>query len=446
MIPLEKKAYIQTFGCQMNDHDSHWMGEILSKEGYALSETIESADLIIVNTCSVRENAENKVYSLLGRLKIFKEKNKELIIGVGGCVAQQEGKTILKRVKAVDMVFGTDNFFRLPEMLQKVEKGERVLLTSWMPREQKVQNFIPEEELNEVRTEGPKGLVAITKGCDNYCTFCIVPETRGPLVSREPENILQEIKNLIDGGIKEVLLLGQNVNSYRAGSTGFLELLQSVANLKGLKRLRFTSPHPNDWNSDLTELIANHPVICNQIHLPFQSGSDSILSDMKRGHTIQRYLEQIGILKEKIPDIAISTDIIVGFPGETDSDFKKTLDVIREVRFNQIYAFKFSVRPGTKASKMIDDVSTETKEKRLDQLLKLYYKIQSEHLDHLVDTEQEVLIDFAHPRERHAMNGRTEGNFAVTIPDSDLQIGDLINLKIIGRKEHSLVGQVIGVN
>ncbi|MCP4756726.1 MAG: tRNA (N6-isopentenyl adenosine(37)-C2)-methylthiotransferase MiaB [Proteobacteria bacterium] len=437
-----KKAYIQTFGCQMNEHDSRRMKEILSREGYEITEDMKQARLILVNTCSVRENPENKVYSLLGRLSRMKRKRPDLVIGVGGCVAQQEGEKILKREKTVDMVFGTDNVFRLPEMLKEVDEGKRVVYTDWMPRLEKIQNFIPDEELESGRIDGCKALIAITKGCNNFCTFCIVPTTRGRLVSREKGNILCEAEDLIEKGALEIQLLGQNVNSYRAKETGFYQLLEAVAGLAGLKRLRFISPHPNDWNRKLTDLMAAHPVVCNQIHLPFQVGSDRILSVMKREHTAREYLEKIDYLKTKIPGIAISTDIIVGFPGETEDEFKETLKIVEQVEFNLTYAFMYSARPGTKAAAMTDDIPRPVKEERLQRLLKAQNPIQSRLLDGFVGTTQEVLIDSAHPRERRTMNGRSDGNIPVSVPDSDLDIGDLVSVKIIGRKKHSLIGQV----
>ncbi|MBT4092279.1 MAG: tRNA (N6-isopentenyl adenosine(37)-C2)-methylthiotransferase MiaB [Deltaproteobacteria bacterium] len=418
------------------------METILIREGYVISNEMRHADLILINTCSVRKNPENKVYSLLGRLSRIKKRKEGLIIGVAGCVAQQEGEKILKREKTVDLIFGPDSIFLLPKMLAEVEAGRRVVNTDWMPREKKIQNFIPHEEIETGQVDCAKAMIAITKGCNNYCSFCIVPTTRGRLVSREKENILSEAKDLINKGAKEIQLLGQNVNAYKAGDTGFYELLKAMSELKDLRRLRFISPHPNDWNNRLSDLMSSQRVICNQIHLPFQVGSDRILSLMRRGHTAGEYLEKIQYLRQVVPDIAISTDVIVGFPGETEAEFEETLKVIETVRFNPVYAFVYSERPGTRAAALDDDIPQQVKDERLQQLLKVQNSIQSELLDDLVGSSQEILIDGAHPRERRAMTGRSGGNTPYMIPDCDLEIGDMVSVKTCGRKTHSLIGEL----
>jgi tRNA-2-methylthio-N6-dimethylallyladenosine synthase len=309
-----------------------------------------------------------------------------------------------------------------------------------MERDRNIQNFIPDDELKSGTVDGCKAFIAITKGCNNCCSFCIVPATRGRLVSREKSNIIAEARDLIGKGAKEIQILGQNVNSYQAGSSDFHDLLLSLAQLKGLQRLRFTSPHPNDWNDRLTDLMADHPVLCNHIHLPFQAGSDRILKLMKRGHTASQFLEKISYLRERIPQVAVTTDIIVGFPGESEHEFNETLEIIKEVRFSLVYAFAYSLRPGTKAADMEDNVPREIKETRLQRLLELQTVIQSEILDSLIGTRQTILIDSAHPKERGVMNGRTDGNFPVSVNDHTLEIGDLITVDIIGRKIHSLIG------
>ena len=438
-----EKAHIHTFGCQMNEHDSQRIATILRREGYILTDNPKEADLIMVNTCSVRENPENKVYSLLGRLGRIKKRRPDLIIGVAGCVAQQEGEGILKRVKEVDLVLGTDNIFNLPEALIQVKTGNRAVFLDWLPREKNIQNFIPDDELKAGIVEGCKAYIAITKGCNNYCTFCIVPRTRGKLVSRDLENILEEARDVISKGAKEIQILGQNVNSYQAGNVDFYSLLKSIANLEGLNRLRFTSPHPNDWNNRLSDLMASHPVICNHIHLPFQAGSDRILKLMKRGHSSTDYLNKIDYLKKKIPNISVTTDIIVGFPGETEAEFLETLGIVEKTRFSQIYAFVYSSRPGTKAQEFDDNVEKEVKEERLQRLLEVQAPIQSEILDSKLGNKEQVLIDSAHPRERGVMTGRTDGNLPVAVDDFRLDIGELIDVRITGRKPHSLIGSKI---
>lgn len=437
-----KKAHIQTFGCQMNEHDSQKMREVLRGQGYDFTDDVREASLILVNTCSVRHNPENKVYSFLGSVRNLKAKNKDLVIAVGGCVAQQEGEAILHREKAVDVVFGPDNMFRLPDMLERVKQGERVLMTQWQKRpKDRIQNFVPEEWVETGHVEGIKAYIAITKGCDNFCTFCIVPYTRGREVSRDARNVLREAYSLVEQGAKEIWLLGQNVNSYRAGDVGFYELLDAVSQVPGLQRLRFTSPHPNDWNNDLSELMASRKTICNHLHLPFQAGSNRILEAMFRQHTVQDYMDKIAYMQRINPAIEVSTDIIVGFPGETEEDFQGTLEVLRAVRFAQIFPFKYSTRPGTKAAKMDDSVPREVKEERLARVIALQREIDAEKMAAYIGAVHEVLIDGAHPRERHVMSGRTDSYRPVSIADATLEIGDVVDVEITGYRGHWLQGR-----
>ncbi len=438
------KAYIQTFGCQMNEHDSYRMVEVLAQQGYAMTEEVDEASLVILNTCSVRQNPENKVYSLLGRLRRLKRRDAEVIIGVGGCVAQQEGEKILERERCVDMVFGPDNYFRLPEMIAQVRQGERVLATKWLPRAaDRVQNFVPEEWVERGHVEGCKAYVSITKGCDNFCTFCVVPYTRGREVSREADNILREVRDLVSRGAKEIWLLGQNVNSYHAHDSGFYELLDMVSQVDGLKRLRFTSPHPNDWNNRLSDLMAERPTICNHLHLPFQAGSDRVLEAMNRNHTIAAYLDKIRYMRSINPTLELTTDLIVGFPSESDAEFEETLRVLEEVQFSQIFPFKYSPRPGTKAENYEDDVPREAKEERLARAIALQNRITDTRMAAYVGTEQEILIDAANPRFQNAMNGRTDGFRPVTVRDCDAEIGDTVNVRITDYKQHWLDAEVI---
>lgn len=440
---MKPKAFIQTYGCQMNEHDSQRMAAVLEKDGYAVTENVDEADLVIVNTCSVREAPENKVYSQLGRLRRLKDANPDVVIGVGGCVAQQEGETILKREKVVDMVFGPDNFFRLPEMIQEVKQGKRVLHTEWQPRDQKVQNFVPEEWIDHGHVDGVKAYVSITKGCDNFCTFCIVPFTRGRLVCRTPDNILRETADLVAKGAKEIWLLGQNVNSYAVGDYGFYELLDDVSKIDGLERIRFTSPYPNDWNDRLSDLMAARPNICNHLHLPFQAGSDRILELMERGHAIEAYLDKIRYMKRINPTIEITTDVIVGFPTETEEEFQQTLRVIEEVGYSQIFPFKYSERPKTKAArKLADDIPHPVKQDRLARLIALQERINDARQEAFLGTVQRVLIDGASPKERGVMNGRSDGYRPVAVRDAALEIGDIVDVRITARSAHWLHGEV----
>jgi len=437
-----QKAFIQTYGCQMNEHDSLRMMEILSSLGYEMTTDLREAGLILVNTCSVRRNPENKVYSFLGQLIPLKQAHPELIIGVAGCVAQQEGENILKRSRVVDMVFGPDNYFRLPEMIAAVRAGRRAAMTEWLPGKGRVENFIPEEWIERGHVEGCKAYIAISKGCGNLCSFCIVPSVRGREVNREPGNILREARALIEKGAREIWLLGQNVNSYRAGDWGFHELLDAVSQL-GLKRLRFTSPHPKDWDNALSDLMAARRSICSQLHLPLQSGADRILTLMNRHHTMRQYVEKVAYMRSVNPGIEISTDIIVGFPTESEAEFEETLRIIEEVRFSQVYSFKYSPRPGTRASEMPDDVPRTVKEERLARLIEVQGRINAEQLARYVGSVEEVMIDGAHPKQAQVWSGRTDGYRPVSIPHPHLGIGDMVDVSITGHQGHWLQGEVV---
>lgn len=438
------KAFIQTYGCQMNEHDSFRMMEILAALGYELTTEIGEASLILVNTCSVRRNPENKVYSFLGTLEDLKRKNPDLIVGVAGCVAQQEGANILKRARVVDMVFGPDNYFRLPEMIDAVRDGERVVLTEWSSGAGRVHNFIPEQWLERGHVAGCKAYIAISKGCSNLCSFCIVPQARGREISREPENILREARNLIGKGAREIWLLGQNVNAYRAAEWDFHRLLDAVS-LLDLKRVRFTSPHPKDWSNALSDLMAARPAIGKHLHLPLQSGADRILALMNRRHTIAEYRDKVAYLKSVNPVIEISTDIIVGFPTETDAEFEETLRVLEDVRFSQVYSFKYSPRPGTRAAQMPDDVPRPLKEARLARLIAVQDAINAAQMAAYIGSVQEVLIEGTHPKRPDVWSGRTDGYRPVSIGPAHLAVGDLLPVRITGAHGHWLEGEVVPV-
>lgn len=443
MVP---KAYIKTFGCQMNEHDSFRMMDILRESGYETTDSPDEASLILMNTCSVRHNPENKVYSLLGALRRRKRRDPNVIIAVAGCVAQQEGEHILEREKCVDLVFGPDNLFKLPEMIAAVKRGERVCETQWMPRERKIQNFIPEEWVERGHVDGIKAYVSITKGCNNMCTFCIVPYTRGREVSRESENILREARSLAARGAKEIWLLGQNVNSYQASHDyRFYELLDDLSRIDGLERIRFTAPHPKDWNDALSDLMASRKRICKHLHLPFQAGADRILAQMRRNHTLDDYLAKVRYLQTVAPGVEITTDLIVGFPSETDAEFERTLDCLEQVRFSQVYPFKYSPRPGTPAAQLEDDVPREVKEERLARVIEVQERINEEKQQAYVGTVQEVLIDGAHARKRGVMNGRTDGYRAISVRGGDLEIGDLVSVRVTGCQGHWLEGEPASV-
>ena len=432
-----KKVYIKTYGCQMNEYDTDKMLEVLRHENYSQTDCQDDADLIILNTCSIREKAENKVYSELGRLRHLKSANPDLKIGVGGCVAQQEGKSILNRAKNVDFVFGTDNLFELPEMLKMVGKGQKFSRTERHSR-QKVRNFIPDYTFRQAQNFGVKAHLAITKGCNNHCSFCVVPFTRGVEVSREPEHIIVEAKRLVSTGTKEICLLGQNVNSYKANGTDFVELLRRLDKLENLKRLRFISPHPKDFHAELADAFVTLPSLCEQMHLPLQSGSDRILRRMRRWYSMETFYEKVDLLRDRLPDATLSTDLIVGFPGETEEEFEMTMEAVKNVRFDLIYSFKYSPRPGTRAAEYPEQLSEKVKAERLKVLLETQEKIIREKNEALVGTIQEVLIEGNHQRKENSVTGRTRGNHSVSIKNCGETAGELLAVRITGANPSSL--------
>ena len=435
-----KKVYIQTFGCQMNEYDSEKMIEVLKPENYSITNHPTEADLIILNTCSIREKAENKVYSELGRLRKLKSFNPNLKIGVGGCVAQQERSSILKRSNNVDFVFGTDNLFDLPEILKNIQSGQKICQTKRHPR-QKVRNFIPKHTFRNTKSFGVKSFLAITKGCNNNCSFCVVPSTRGGEVSREPENIISEAKKLISTGSKEICLLGQNVNSYNAKDTNFVGLLKNLDKLKNLERLRFISPHPKDFHKDLADAFLDLTSLCEHMHLPLQSGSNRILKKMRRQYTIDDFYEKVDLLRDRVPIAALSTDLIVGFPGETDEEFEMTMDAVQKIRFDSIYSFKYSPRPGTQASKLPEQISEKIKSQRLRLLLETQEKIIMEKNYALIGSSQEILIENKNNLIEKTASGRSRGNHLVTIFNCDTEVGELIQVRITGTKKKSLTAE-----
>ncbi len=437
-----KRVFIKTYGCQMNEYDSEKMIGVLAPNGYKITNQHQDADLIILNTCSIREKAENKVFSELGRIKKLKSLNPNLKIGVGGCVAQQEGASILSRSNSVDFVFGTDNLFELPEILKKISSGQKICQTKRHPR-QKVRNFIPHNTFRNSRSFGVKSFLAITKGCNNNCSFCVVPNTRGGEVSREPENIIAEAKKLISSGTKEICLLGQNVNSYFANNVNFVELLKNLDKLEGLERLRFISPHPKDFQKDLANAFVDLKSLCEHMHLPLQSGSNRILNRMRRFYTIETFLEKVNLLRKRLPSATISTDLIVGFPGETDKEFQMTIEAVQEIRFDSIYSFKYSPRPGTRAAKYPEQIPENIRSSRLKKLLDIQEKILLEKNNSLVGTNQEILIEKKNNINENTAFGRSRGNHMVAIKDCKSEIGELLKVEIIGTNNNSLKAKPI---
>ena len=440
----QKKVFIQTFGCQMNEYDSRKMLEQLQAENFIQTPHAHQADVILVNTCAIREKSEHKMYSLLGRLSAVKRKKPGVLIGVGGCVAQQKGGEILARARQVDLVFGTDNLFELPDMLARAAGGERVVQTQWHSRARKVANFIPDFPAVGGDFPGVKASIAITKGCNNYCAFCVVPYTRGREVSREPDNIVAEARALVERGVREITLLGQNVNSYRTKEAGFVDLLRRLDAIPGLERIRYTSPHPKDFNAALAAAHGELPKLCEHLHLPVQSGSDGILKAMRRHHTAADYLEKIALVRSRVPDIALSTDLIVGFPGETEADFQQTLELVRTVGFDHIFSFKFSPRQDTPATKFDGQLPEAVKADRLARLHAVHENIQQEKTRALVGSRQEILLEGPHPRLKGAIVGRTRGNRSALVIGGEAKPGDLVRVEIIAARKFALVGREIG--
>ncbi|MDQ6997307.1 MAG: tRNA (N6-isopentenyl adenosine(37)-C2)-methylthiotransferase MiaB [Mariprofundus sp.] len=434
--------FIKTYGCQMNEYDSTRMADIM-KEAYGLRLVAApaDADVILMNTCSIREKSEEKVYSELGRYKKLKDKRPDMIIGVGGCVGQQEGERIQQRAPYVDIVFGPQTYHRLPEMVKEIRR-DRVCLTEIdMPE---IEKF---DHLPKAKSHGFVDCVTIMEGCDKFCTFCVVPYTRGPELSRPVADILEECTQLLAGDTIEVSLLGQNVNAYRGiGPDGeewdFTMLLYAVAELKGLKRLRFSTSHPMEMTSELCVAFGEIPELMPYLHLPVQSGSDQILKAMHRGHDREHYFRIIDELRQHCPDLALSSDFIVGYPGETDADFEETLDLIRRVGYDTAYCFKYSPRPGTPAGKSADDVPTEVKDARLQQLFTLMREQTRSAMESSVGKTVDVLVE-KNSRDEGDMQGRTSDFKIVHFKGNPRQIGQIMPVRITGAYGQSLRGELV---
>jgi tRNA-2-methylthio-N6-dimethylallyladenosine synthase len=438
-----KRLYIQTYGCQMNQYDSERIARLMGEQGYSATERAEEADLILLNTCSVRDKAEQKVYSMLGRWRELKENNPGLIIGVGGCVAQQEGKALLRRVPHLDLVFGTHNIHKLGAMVREAESpGSRPVEIAFY----RDPSYM-EDPAARPAVHGAKAYVTIMHGCNKVCSFCIVPYVRGRELSRPSASILREIEELAAHGVKEVMLLGQNVNSYGKTSTGelsFAELLSRVNEIAGLERIRFTTSHPEDLSPELIESYARLEKLCEHLHLPVQSGSDAVLERMRRGYTREEYMERILRLRERCPGVALSTDIIVGFPGESEEEFEGSLEILQEVEYDDLYAFGYSPRPHTLANKIYaDDVPEVLKKNRLERVLKLQREISRRKNQERVGSVEEILVENAAKLGRGQMMGRTRTNRIVNFPGSDELSGKSARVRITAAAANSLLGELI---
>lgn len=438
--PMTKKLHIKTWGCQMNEYDSSKMVDLLaSTHGYQLTDIPEEADLLLLNTCSIREKAQEKVFSLLGHWKLLKEKNPGLIIGVGGCVASQEGDHLRQRAPCVDIIFGPQTLHRLPEMINHVQGTNSSVVDISFPE---IEKF---DRLPEPRAEGPTAFVSIMEGCNKYCTFCVVPYTRGEEVSRPSDDVLFEIAQLADQGVREVNLLGQNVNAYR-GSTydgdicSFAELLRLVAAIDGIDRVRFTTSHPIEFTDDIIDVYRYTPELVSFLHLPVQSGSDRILTMMKRAHTALEYKSIIRKLRQARPNIQISSDFIIGFPGETQQDFEQTMKLVADIRFDTSYSFIYSSRPGTPAADLPDDVSDEEKKQRLHILQQRIIQQAMEISREMVGSVQRILVEAPSRKNAMELAGRTENNRVVNFEGTPDMIGKFVDVEIVDVYASSLRG------
>ncbi|PLX68354.1 MAG: tRNA (N6-isopentenyl adenosine(37)-C2)-methylthiotransferase MiaB [Denitrovibrio sp.] len=431
-----RKFFIHTMGCQMNEYDSLRIASVLEKMGFTEAESMEDGDYLIVNTCSVREKPQHKAESAIGRFRQIKRKRPEVKIGFCGCVAQQEGTDLLKNNKDIDFVVGTDGLHRLEEVIAHVEAGERLSDTQVNEGGLEIDIFS--------RTVSVSSFVTIMKGCDNFCSYCIVPYVRGRERSRTETEILDEVKYLADGGAKEITLLGQNVNSYGTtleSSPSFPELLNRVGEVNGIRRIRFVTSHPKDFSDGLIEVMRDNEKVCEYLHLPLQAGSDSVLKRMNRKYTYAHYLERVMRAKEMIPSLALSSDFIVGFPGETDEDFEATMKAINDIQYDMIFAFNYSTRPGTKAENFEDDVPLEVKKMRLSRLLDMQKKIISDKTAEYKDKVVEVMVEGSSKRGSGQFYGRNRQNRVVNFTsDTILDSGEFVNVKITDPKANSLTG------
>lgn len=435
----EKLLYLETFGCQMNVSDSEKIAALLKGVGYQPTQDPSQADLVILNTCSVRAKAEEKVYNHLVQYKGLKRKKPGIILGVGGCVAQQEGERLLANAPHLDIVFGTHNLHLLPELVRAAEKGERLAEVGFIDNETRLDLFPVDD-----RTDGVSRFVTVMQGCENFCTYCIVPYVRGREVSRRSADILGEIRGMVGKGVKEVTLLGQNVNSYGLKSSGemsFIALLREVSLIPGIERIRFTTSHPKDFSQPLIDCFAEIPKLCRHIHLPAQSGSNAVLAAMNRGYTREEYLGSIARLKAVCPSIQITGDIIVGFPGETEEDFQATLSLMEEVRYTDIFSFIYSKRPETRAAGYADEVGQDEKQGRLSRLLDLQRRITLENNKSFVGTVQQVLIE-GESRRGGQFYGRTSGNRVVNLAADASLVGSIVDVVITRGDQNSLQGEL----
>ncbi len=435
MLGPKKKVYIKTFGCQMNVADSEQMAQVLA-DAYAPTDRPEEADLYLINTCAIRRKAESKVRSLLGSLQVLKQRRPHMLLGVGGCVAQQEGERLLAAVPHLDLVFGAHGICRLPEMVRRAAQGRRVVDIE-LARE------FPPQPRRRWAPGAVKALVTIMQGCNNFCSFCVVPYVRGREYSRPPREIVTEVADFLAAGGKEVTLLGQNVNSYGRGlpePITFTELLRQIDALPGLARLRFATSHPRDLSAELIAAFGELPSLCEHLHLPVQSGADRILQAMNRGYTREDYLQKVAELRRVCPGLSLSTDIIVGFPGETEEDFQGTMDLVRQAAFDQAFSFKYSPRPQTRAATLPERVPAEVQAERLARLQNLLNELTFKAHRRLVGRDHEVLVEGISKRSPEELCGRLRTNQVVNFSGPRELVGQLVMVRIAEAHPHSLKG------
>ena len=436
---MDKSFFIETYGCQMNESDSELISGLLSTDGYRETKNINNAGIILVNTCAIREHAEDKVNSRLGFYKQIKEKNPTTIIGVLGCMAQNLKENILESKPYVDIVLGPDSYRNLLDMIKARNNKASQIIDTNLSRYEVYENISP------VRDKGVNAWISIMRGCDKFCTFCVVPFTRGRERSRSIESIVEEAEKAVKDGFSEITLLGQNVNSYNHDQRRFVELLAEVAQIPYLKRIRYTSPHPQDMTQEVLDVMLKYDNICNYIHLPLQAGNNNVLNRMNRTYKKEDFLTLVGQIRRTLPNVGLSTDIIVGFPGENEKEFQETLDVMELVKFDSAYTFKYSARPGTKASEFDDHVKEDEKQSRLERVITTQRKHTMFHNKNYVGKIEMVLVEKESKRSTQEWAGRTDSNKWVIFDKSNVNIGDIIPVRIDEIKGITLHGEIINI-
>ena len=431
----DKKVYIETYGCAMNFSDTEIVLSVLSDFGYNETDDIKSADVILLNTCSIRENAETRIYNRLKHLSAHKKKNPYKVIGILGCMAERLRHDLMEREKFVDLIVGPDEYRKVPHLIDSlIETGEKGIAVQLS----KVETY---DDIVPIRKEGINSWISVMRGCDKFCTFCVVPFTRGRERSRKVESIIKEAKMLYDEGIKDVTLLGQNVNSFNDAGDDFTDLLRKAAVAVPGLRFRFSTSHPYDCSKKLIETMAEHSNICKYLHLPVQSGSERVLKLMNRLYSIEQYMEIMNYAKELMPGIGLSTDIITGFPTESEDDHKMTLDLLEQVEYDGAYTFAYSPRENTKSYRMQDDVPQDVKTRRLDEIIHVQRKVSARIYKKMVGTHQEVLIESFSKKSDDYLMGRTDCNKSVILPKADNKVGDLVNVKILKSNSATLFAE-----